>query len=49
VKEGGLWVVPAFGIDAKTGGWTDGYARRATDGFSNPTTSKTTSPDGCWP
>jgi hypothetical protein len=36
VKEGGLWVVPAFGIDAKTGNWTDGYARRTTDGFSNP-------------
>ena len=36
VTEGGLWVVPAFGIDAKTGRWTDGYARRATDGFSNP-------------
>jgi hypothetical protein len=36
VKAGGLWVVPAFGIDAKTGGWTDGYARRATEGFSNP-------------
>ena len=36
VTEGGLWVVPTFGIDAKTGRWTDGYARRATDGFSNP-------------
>jgi hypothetical protein len=36
VKVGGLWVVPAFGMDAKTGGWTGGYARRATDGFSNP-------------
>lgn len=36
VKAGGLWVVPAFGIDAKTGGWTEGYARRMTDGFSNP-------------
>jgi len=23
VKEGGLWIVPAFGIDAKTGNWTD--------------------------
>jgi hypothetical protein len=33
---GGLWVVPAFGLDDKTGGWTDGYARRTTDGFSNP-------------
>ena len=36
VKEGGLWVVTAFGLDVKTGRWTDGYARRATDGFSNP-------------
>jgi hypothetical protein len=36
VKEGGVWVVPAFGIDQKTGQWTEGYARRATDGFSNP-------------
>ncbi len=36
VEAGGLWVVPAFGIDTKTGGWTDGYARRMTDGFSNP-------------
>jgi hypothetical protein len=36
VKGGGLWIVPAFGIEAKNGGWTDGYARRATDGFSNP-------------
>jgi hypothetical protein len=36
VKEGGVWVVPAFGIEQKTGQWTEGYARRATDGFSNP-------------
>jgi hypothetical protein len=36
VKVGGLWVVPPFGIDQKTGGWTEGYARRATDGFSKP-------------
>ena len=36
VTGGGLWVVPAFGIDDKSGKWTDGYARRATDGFSNP-------------
>jgi len=36
VKEGGVWVVPAFGIDPQTGQWTDGYERRATDGFSNP-------------
>jgi hypothetical protein len=36
VKEGGVWVVPAFGLDRQTGRWTEGYARRATDGFSNP-------------
>ena len=31
-----MGVVPAFGIDAKTGRGTDGYTRRTTDGFSNP-------------
>ena len=36
VGSGGLWVVPTFGIDVKTGKWTDGYAKRLTDGFSNP-------------
>jgi len=36
VKDGGLWVVPPFGIDRKTGQWTEGYARRKTDGFSHP-------------
>jgi hypothetical protein len=36
VKEGGLWVVPPFGIDPKTHQWTEGYARRATEGFSHP-------------
>jgi hypothetical protein len=36
VKEGGVWVVPTFGIDQQTGQWTEAYARRATDGFSNP-------------
>jgi hypothetical protein len=36
VPDGGLWVVPLFGIDPKTGNWTEGYARRSTDGFSNP-------------
>jgi hypothetical protein len=36
VTGGGLWVVPLFGIDPKTGQWTDGYAKRATDGFSHP-------------
>lgn len=36
VKEGGLWVVPDYGLDVQGGGWTEGYARRATEGFSNP-------------
>lgn len=36
VKNGGLWVVPAFGIDQKTGRWSDGYVRREKEGFSNP-------------
>jgi hypothetical protein len=36
VQAGGLWVVPDFGIDAKTGGWTAGHARRMAGGFSNP-------------
>ena len=35
-KEGGLWVVPPFGIDQKTGKWTEEYQRRNTDGFSLP-------------
>ena len=33
---GGVWVVPPFGIDTSTGGWTAGYARRHEDGFSHP-------------
>lgn len=38
VKEGGLWVVPTFGIDPKTGDWTAAYTRRLriSEGFSNP-------------
>lgn len=36
VKAGGLWVVPPFGIDQKTGKWSEGYAHRNTDGFSLP-------------
>ncbi len=34
--DGGVWVVPPFGLDRATGGWTDGYARRAQGGFSLP-------------
>lgn len=36
VKDGGVWVVPAFGIDRQNGKWTDGYSRRNTEGFSHP-------------
>jgi len=41
VKGGGLWVVPAFGLESAQGPaprlrWTSGYADRATAGFSNP-------------
>ena len=36
VKDGGLWVVPAFGIDLQTGKWSAGYETRKTTGFSNP-------------
>ena len=36
VEQGGVWVVPAFGIDSQSGKWTDGYARRREEGFSNP-------------
>jgi len=35
-KDGGVWVVPAFGLDPKSGKWTEGYPRRNTEGFSNP-------------
>jgi hypothetical protein len=36
VKDGGLWIVPAFGVDGQTGQWSAGYAQRHTTGFSNP-------------
>jgi hypothetical protein len=36
VRNGGLWVVPMFGIDRKTGGWTSGYAHKGVEGFSLP-------------
>jgi hypothetical protein len=36
VKEGGVWVVPEFGIDQQTGKWTQGYEQRHTEGFTNP-------------
>ena len=36
VKDGGVWVVPAFGIDQQNGQWTDDYAQRQTTGFTNP-------------
>jgi len=36
VKEGGVWVVPPFGIDRRTGQWTAGYEQRKSDGFTLP-------------
>lgn len=36
VQEGGVWVVPAFGIDRQTGQWSDGYADRKSTGFTHP-------------
>ena len=36
VKNGGVWVVPLFGIDKQTGKWTPQYEQRKTTGFSNP-------------
>lgn len=37
VKDGGLWVVPPFGVDRKSPGqWSAGYEHRQTGGFSNP-------------
>ena len=35
-KEGGLWVVPLFGFDRKTGKWTEEYEQRKKEGFSLP-------------
>jgi len=36
VKDGGVWVVPAVGIDRQSGKWTQGYERRHSEGFSHP-------------
>jgi hypothetical protein len=36
VKDGGVWVVPPFGVDLPSGRFTDGYGQRFTDGFTNP-------------
>lgn len=36
VRDGGIWVVPDFGIDKKSGGWSAGHATRSSTGFSNP-------------
>src|SRR5579862_2466292 len=33
---GGVWVVPAFGLDADGTHWTAGYDKSFTDGFTNP-------------
>ena len=51
-KEGGIWVVPPFGLDPKTGKWTEpgGYERRMTGRLlACRTTRKTSSPSGCSP
>ena len=34
--NGGVWIVPTFGIDNATGGWSAGYPDRTTTGFTNP-------------
>jgi len=36
LKDGGVWVVPAFGINRQTGQWSAGYTERHNTGFSNP-------------
>lgn len=36
VEGGGVWVAPAFGIDSKRTGWSSGYDRRETEGFTLP-------------
>ncbi len=46
VEGGGLWVVPAFGIDKSTGKWSAGYEQRKTGGFSNPANKQNVI--ACW-
>ena len=37
IQQGGLWVVPPFGLDRQTPSqWSSGYQDRLTGGFSNP-------------
>jgi hypothetical protein len=36
VKDGGLWLVPAYGLRAQNTEWSDGYKTRKGTGFSNP-------------
>lgn len=36
VKNGGVWIVPAFGIDLQNSQWSAGYAFRKETGFTNP-------------
>ncbi len=36
VKNGGVWIVPTFGVDLKAGRFTDGYDQRFRDGFTLP-------------
>lgn len=35
-KNGGVWVVPPFGIDETTGKFTEGYELKDKDGFTHP-------------
>ena len=46
VKDGGLWVVPGYGIDRQTGKWSAGYQERKTTGFSNPANKENVI--ACW-
>ncbi len=36
VKDGGLWVLPPFGIDQHSGKWAEAYERRKSEGLSHP-------------
>ena len=34
VKDGGVWIVPDFGLNENRTGWTEGYANRLSNGFT---------------
>ena len=48
-KEGGVWVVPPFGIDQKTGRGPPDTSRGTRTASRCRTTRKTSSPAGSWP